>query len=59
MKALILAAALAASTSPALADGAALFLAAPSAFAPGSKMFVAVPAAADRAALVAYLQGLK
>jgi cytochrome c len=35
------------------------FLAAPSAFAPGSKMFVSVPAPADRAALIAYLSGLK
>src|SRR5690242_819294 len=41
------------------AAGLDAFLAAPAAFAPGSKMFVTVPAAADRAALVAYLQGLK
>ncbi|HWA59765.1 MAG TPA: c-type cytochrome [Caulobacteraceae bacterium] len=35
------------------------YLAAPSRFAPGGKMFVSVPAAADRAALVAYLATLK
>lgn len=35
------------------------FIAGPSAFAPGSKMFTGLPAAADRAAVIAYLAKLK